>query len=269
MLENILDEIGKSKKQTVAGFIRGFFDAEGHINKKRAYISAVQKDDGILKYLQLFLLRFGIRSTIKFGIGRKKMHVLRIIDKDIKGYLQIGFSASDKQKTFLEKIAETDKTYSYEMMPIEREGLRNLLEGCGLSFSNIIRPRPKYYKWISRKELSNAFNALMNCDIKDRQIKQKINFISKLLNGDINFEKIRKIDISDNNGTNLYDFSVPGNENYIANGFIVHNSTYRLYLRRGKQGSRVAKMIDSPNLPDNEAQFFITEHGVKDEEIEK
>ena len=54
--------------------------------------------------------------------------------------------------------------------------------------------------------------------------------------------------------------------NYIANGFIVHNSTYRMYLRRGKQGSRVAKLIDSPNLPDNETVFFVTEKGVKDEE---
>lgn len=50
-------------------------------------------------------------------------------------------------------------------------------------------------------------------------------------------------------------------------GHIVgHMSTYRLYFRRGKQGSRVAKMIDSPNLPDNEAQFFVTTAGLRDEE---
>jgi DNA repair protein RadA len=39
-----------------------------------------------------------------------------------------------------------------------------------------------------------------------------------------------------------------------------------MYLRRGKQGSRVAKLIDSPNLPDNECQFWVTEKGVRDEE---
>ncbi len=50
-------------------------------------------------------------------------------------------------------------------------------------------------------------------------------------------------------------------------GHIVgHMSTYRIYLRRGKQGSRVAKLIDSPNLPDNETVFFVTLHGVKDED---
>jgi DNA repair protein RadA len=51
----------------------------------------------------------------------------------------------------------------------------------------------------------------------------------------------------------------------IGGHILGHASTYRMYLRRGKAGSRVAKLIDSPNLPENEAQFFLTEHGVRDE----
>ncbi len=51
----------------------------------------------------------------------------------------------------------------------------------------------------------------------------------------------------------------------IGGNIVAHASTYRMYLRRGKQGSRVAKMIDSPNLPDNEAQFYVTLAGVRDE----
>ena len=51
----------------------------------------------------------------------------------------------------------------------------------------------------------------------------------------------------------------------IGGNIVGHASTYRIYLRRGKAGSRVAKLIDSPNLPDNEAQFFVTEAGVRDD----
>jgi len=51
----------------------------------------------------------------------------------------------------------------------------------------------------------------------------------------------------------------------IGGNILGHASTYRLYLRRGKAGSRVAKLIDSPNLPENECQFWLTEAGVKDE----
>ena len=38
------------------------------------------------------------------------------------------------------------------------------------------------------------------------------------------------------------------------------------YLRRGKAGSRVAKLIDSPNLPEGETVFFVTTHGLINEE---
>ncbi|MCK4552997.1 DNA repair and recombination protein RadA [Candidatus Pacearchaeota archaeon] len=48
----------------------------------------------------------------------------------------------------------------------------------------------------------------------------------------------------------------------IGGNILGHASTFRLYLRRGKQGSRVAKLIDSPNLPDNECVFFVTDKGV-------
>ena len=51
----------------------------------------------------------------------------------------------------------------------------------------------------------------------------------------------------------------------IGGHIVGHASTYRIYIRRGKKGSRVAKLIDSPNLPDNECIFFVTDKGVCDE----
>ena len=52
----------------------------------------------------------------------------------------------------------------------------------------------------------------------------------------------------------------------IGGNIVGHASTYRIYLRRGKKGSRVAKMIDSPNLPENEIIFHVTKDGVRDDE---
>lgn len=54
----------------------------------------------------------------------------------------------------------------------------------------------------------------------------------------------------------------------VGGNIVAHASTYRMYFRRGKAGSRVAKLIDSPNLPDNETVFFLTEKGIRDEEQE-
>ena len=55
----------------------------------------------------------------------------------------------------------------------------------------------------------------------------------------------------------------------IGGNIVGHASTFRIYLRRGKGGSRVAKLIDSPNLPENETMFFLTEKGLADEEMKE
>lgn len=52
----------------------------------------------------------------------------------------------------------------------------------------------------------------------------------------------------------------------IGGHILGHASTYRIYLRRGKAGSRVAKMIDAPNLPEDEIVFWLTEKGLADKE---
>lgn len=43
-----------------------------------------------------------------------------------------------------------------------------------------------------------------------------------------------------------------------------HTATFRLYLRKSKGEKRIAKLVDSPNLPDGEAVFTVTTDGVKD-----
>ena len=43
-----------------------------------------------------------------------------------------------------------------------------------------------------------------------------------------------------------------------------HASTYRIYLRHSKGEKRVAKLVDSPCLPEGECAFKITENGLED-----
>lgn len=43
-----------------------------------------------------------------------------------------------------------------------------------------------------------------------------------------------------------------------------HTATFRIYLRKSKANKRIARLIDSPNLPEGEAVITITEDGVRD-----
>ncbi len=50
----------------------------------------------------------------------------------------------------------------------------------------------------------------------------------------------------------------------IGGNIVGHNSSTRVYLRKGKKGSRVARLIDSPHLQDGECAFMVTEEGLKE-----
>ncbi|ASJ15819.1 DNA repair and recombination protein RadA [Thermococcus chitonophagus] len=50
----------------------------------------------------------------------------------------------------------------------------------------------------------------------------------------------------------------------IGGHILAHSATLRIYLRKGKGGKRVARLIDAPHLPEGEAVFRITEKGVED-----
>ena len=49
---------------------------------------------------------------------------------------------------------------------------------------------------------------------------------------------------------------------------LAHMATYRLYVRRGREGTRVCRVIDAPNLIEAEAVFKITEDGIRDVDYE-
>jgi DNA repair protein RadA len=50
----------------------------------------------------------------------------------------------------------------------------------------------------------------------------------------------------------------------IGGHIVAHASTFRIYLRKGKKNSRVAKLIDSPNLPDGECGFYVETDGLRE-----
>jgi DNA repair protein RadA len=50
----------------------------------------------------------------------------------------------------------------------------------------------------------------------------------------------------------------------IGGHIVGHTATFRLYLRKSKGGKRIARLIDSPHLPEGEAIFSVSEIGIRD-----
>ena len=49
----------------------------------------------------------------------------------------------------------------------------------------------------------------------------------------------------------------------VGGNIVGHASKFRVYLRKSKGGKRVAKLVDSPSLPDGEAAFMVDLAGLK------
>ncbi|WXG40571.1 MAG: DNA repair and recombination protein RadA [Candidatus Freyarchaeum deiterrae] len=50
----------------------------------------------------------------------------------------------------------------------------------------------------------------------------------------------------------------------VGGHIVAHNSTTRIYLRKSRGNQRIARLVDSPYLPEAEVVFAIEEDGVKD-----
>jgi DNA repair protein RadA len=50
----------------------------------------------------------------------------------------------------------------------------------------------------------------------------------------------------------------------IGGNILGHTATYRVYLRKSKGEKRIARLIDSPNLPEGETVFRVLSEGVRD-----
>ena len=65
--------------------------------------------------------------------------------------------------------------------------------------------------------------------------------------------------VMDNPGILFGDPTTP-----IGGHVLAHMSTYRLYVRKSKEDKRIARLVDSPNMPEGEAVFKVTAKGLGD-----
>ncbi|MEW6035051.1 MAG: DNA repair and recombination protein RadA [Candidatus Micrarchaeota archaeon] len=65
--------------------------------------------------------------------------------------------------------------------------------------------------------------------------------------------------VMDNPGILFGDPTTP-----IGGHVLAHMSTYRLYVRKSKDDKRIARLVDSPNMPEGEAVFRVTPGGLSD-----
>src|SRR3989344_4993090 len=216
-----------SPNSVLAGFLRGFFDAEGYVNKERG-IGLGINNKKLAKQIQLSLLRFGIVASLNEYDNRRnpysKNHRFTIgitekisLEKFMK---EIGFNTIYKYNKLKIVIKTKSRTSYTRQILMTGENVRKIIESEGYRISDF----PKVKDFFRNKRLmsKDTFKNSILSEIKDAKLLKKLEIVLDYNLMPVKIKSIKKV-IEE---TRFVDIEVK-TSNFIANGLLVHNSSAR------------------------------------------
>ncbi|MBN2331407.1 MAG: helix-turn-helix domain-containing protein [Candidatus Aenigmarchaeota archaeon] len=232
--KDIPDNVCKSRKPELGGFIRGLFDAEGWIDKKAKILGITMNNREVINKVRLILLRWGIVSSLrevkrKGSFARKMRYNLRITDAEsLREYSKsIGFSSARKRKELIGVVVKSNVSY-VDQIPISGRHLLNLVHKLGLTTGDFPKVQDFFY---DRKGMSYRIFKKNIYDIVRRKFSgsnesEELSYMKSILDSDMISVVVKSVDAVKTNRP-FYDMHVPGFNSFIANGFVLHNSQAR------------------------------------------
>ena len=224
-----------SNNDVAASFLKGLFDAEGFVDDDEAAIT--MKNKQLVGQMHLMLLRFGIVASFCYA-GRGKWSI-RITDKEslINFRKFIGFMADDKTKK-LNNLIEV-RSYKSNTRQIAWSGrsIRSLLESFGYLKQDF--KSASMFLCDKRGMSKNTFfTTFLNKFTDEPQLYEQL---KRIVDYPLLPTKIGQIEQIEGN-FELIDIGVE-NENFIANGILVHNSQARYARLREEAANEFYKRI--------------------------
>ncbi len=224
-------KITTSKTDVVAGFLRGFYDAKGYINKQRKSVDISINNKKLAQETQQLLLRFSIISSFIENSNKANNCVFTISISEKKSLEifknKINFTCDEKNKTVAQIIKEKSSASCDRQMIYSREYIKKIIEENNICLENF----PKAKKHLNNKQKinKNIFRELILKNIKNKKLNSAL---LKIYDCPILPIQIKEIQITTEK-TKMIDLSVT-NKNFLANGIMVHNSAARFERLREK-----------------------------------
>jgi len=181
-----------------AAFVQGYFDADGTVERARSAVSATSVSEEFLDGLQLLLLRFGVRAILRRHTAKNTLYVSG------KRNLSRMPLFSDPEKAALQGKLEAKASTSYvvDLIPVD---WRRLAPNDWKS---------RFYMAAGQRPSAHSLLTMANVDLST---------VEAMLSDDLAFVEVKAV--SRSTAEWVYDFSVPGPLNFVAEGLFVHNTT--------------------------------------------
>jgi len=216
----------KAKKESIAMFLRAIFSGDGSVykspSKEGFFLEYSSVSERLIDDIHHLLLRFGIFALVRKKNLKDGRAAYRIITTDkemiLKFYRELGFlPGSQKQKTLEEIVRNIEaapaRKSNFDTLPPDAWGfMRDAVHETGHSLNGL---------GLHGTAPDQSLPYLII-----RQVVQQVDLpeLSQMSDSDVIWDAVKSIEPA--GVEKVYDLSVPGAENFLANDLIVHNSTY-------------------------------------------
>ncbi len=222
----------------LSAFLRGYLIVESSYLKKTRRLAIVARNPKILHQLRLILVRLGV--THPKILPSKPGHRLILSPQQISILGERvdlrGVVPSDLLSENHEGGADVG-----DRIPHVGRILHRLRTALGVSRKRLQLPVPtliRYEKGLAhiprsrlRKaltELEKAAGDLLRSYLGSREVRRDLAYLHMLVESDVAWDEVESVRTVHGDGW-VYDVEVPHNRNFVANGFIVHNSQLLKY----------------------------------------
>jgi DNA topoisomerase-6 subunit B len=196
-------------------YLKAYINSDGHWNEK---ITVATISKNLAEGLQYLLSLNGIPFSV--SVREEK---IRKFDKFRKPSL-----CKKTYYIWFYGLEEDRKNSPLKWIPLEESGFRKVIRTL-----NPTQSSNSHYKFVDFHTHFNFENAKLSLEEAIEKRKNQIDLLTQedvehlqlLLKGDIGFLPIKEIKVTNSDHSYVYDFSVPGYENFLAGGAIfLHNS---------------------------------------------
>jgi translation initiation factor 5B len=196
--------------------VEGWFDTDGYVSKLNHTIEITSKSKRIVKEIGIMLLGFGIHSSIYKKNG---YFVLRIGNNPYLNRFLSNFNPilKEKKRRITNAVEKSYTSRIFDLTPLSGDILKNI----GIKSPN--KKIPYFNIYYRYKRLSKQFlKKLIKILPKNSELKSKL---KRLLGMPISCIKVLSKESITSKWDFVYDFTIPTTHNFIAERFIVHNTT--------------------------------------------
>lgn len=200
------DFLFRAPDELVAQFLSGYFDCDGTVESARRAVSISSASGGMLRDVQLLLLRFNCASILQ---GND----LYVTGNSVKRFNEkIGFSLVEKAARARKLEEKSTGSYVLDVVPLSKDAFSQI-KGSG-SMASIMG---NYYEYASGKSRPTVGS------VQKIAAKTGSTLLGRLCEEELAF--IEVVGIEESEEHEVYDFTVEDNHNFVAEGMFIHNTT--------------------------------------------